>query len=193
MRVLYFDIDTLRPDHLGCYGYLRNTSPNIDRIARQGTICTNNYASDAPCLPSRAALFLGRPGIHTGVVDHGGFAADPYNVGENRQFRHTPEWFSWPTAMRSAGLYPVSFSPFAERHSAWWFYFGWREMYNSGKGGMESAEDLMPAALDWIAAHGGGGQLVPAHQHLGPARALPRARGVRLPLPERALRGLADR
>ena len=35
MRILYVDIDTLRPDHLGCYGYGRNTSPNIDRVARE--------------------------------------------------------------------------------------------------------------------------------------------------------------
>ena len=36
MRILMLDIDTLRPDHLGCYGYHRNTSPNIDRIAQPG-------------------------------------------------------------------------------------------------------------------------------------------------------------
>jgi hypothetical protein len=33
MRVLYIDIDSLRADHLGCYGYPRNTIPNIDRLA----------------------------------------------------------------------------------------------------------------------------------------------------------------
>ena len=36
MKILYVDIDTLRPDHLGCYGYARNTSENIDAIARDG-------------------------------------------------------------------------------------------------------------------------------------------------------------
>ena len=28
MRILFIDIDTLRPDHMGCYGYSRNTTPN---------------------------------------------------------------------------------------------------------------------------------------------------------------------
>lgn len=35
MRVLYIDIDSLRPDHLGCYGYSRNTGPNIDESSLQ--------------------------------------------------------------------------------------------------------------------------------------------------------------
>ena len=72
MRILYLDIDTLRPDHLGCYGYHRNTSPNIDRIAAGGTRFDNCYVSDAPCLPSRAGMFTGQFGIHTGAVGHGG-------------------------------------------------------------------------------------------------------------------------
>ena len=33
MRILFIDIDTLRPDHLGCYVYGRDTSPNLDLIA----------------------------------------------------------------------------------------------------------------------------------------------------------------
>jgi len=56
MKIVYFDIDTLRPDRLGCYGYHRNTSPHIDSIAAEGIRCNNYYTSDAPCLPSRTAL-----------------------------------------------------------------------------------------------------------------------------------------
>ncbi len=66
MRILYIDIDTLRPDHLGCYGYHRNTSPNIDAIAANGTRFTSVYASDVPCLPSRTALVTGTFGIRNG-------------------------------------------------------------------------------------------------------------------------------
>lgn len=35
MRVLLFDIDTLRADHMGCYGYGRNTTPVMDEIAKE--------------------------------------------------------------------------------------------------------------------------------------------------------------
>ena len=41
-------------------------------------------------------------------------------------------------------------SPFGERHSAWWWYAGWKEIYNPGLGGVEVADDVTPLALDWI-------------------------------------------
>ena len=68
MNVLFIDIDTLRPDHMGCYGYGRNTTPNFDAIAREGVRFDNYYCSDAPCLPSRAALVSGTFGIKNGVA-----------------------------------------------------------------------------------------------------------------------------
>ncbi len=51
MRVLYLDIDTLRADHLGCYGYHRATTPNLDALAAEGVRFASAYASDVPCLP----------------------------------------------------------------------------------------------------------------------------------------------
>jgi arylsulfatase A-like enzyme len=36
MRILYIDVDALRADHLGCYGYHRDTTPTIDRLAAEG-------------------------------------------------------------------------------------------------------------------------------------------------------------
>lgn len=65
MRILYVDIDTLRADHLGCAGYHRNTTPNIDAIAANGIRFANVYASDVPCLPSRTALISGMFGIRS--------------------------------------------------------------------------------------------------------------------------------
>ena len=150
MRILFLDLDTLRPDHLGCYGYHRNTSPNIDRIAAEGTRFTNYFCSDAPCLPSRAALMTGRHGIHTGVVGHGGTTADMRIEGESRDFRDRMSFENLPAVLRRAGFRTVSISPFAERHAAWWFYAGFNEMYNPGKGGMESAEEVTPTVMKWL-------------------------------------------
>ena len=151
MRVLYIDIDTLRADHMGCYGYLRDTTPNLDRIARQAVRFDNCYVSDAPCLPSRASMFNGRFGIHTGVVGHGGSAADIRPIGRDRSFStmHQRPGLIW-SLRTQAGLYPVTFSTFAERHAAWWFYEGWHEVFNCGGRGGEGAEQVGPPALDWV-------------------------------------------
>ncbi len=153
MRVLFLDLDTLRPDHLGCYGYHRDTSPTIDRIAAGGVRFEKYYCSDAPCLPSRAALMSGRFGIHNGAVGHGGTAADMRIDGSPRGFRERFSVECLPRIFKRAGMKTVSISPFAERHSAWWFYAGFDEMHNTGKGGVESAEDVTPTVLKWIKAN----------------------------------------
>ena len=81
MRILYLDIDTMRADHLSCYGYLRQTTPNIDRLCADSLRLDNCYVSDAPCLPSRGSMFTGQFGIHSGIVGHGGTAADWRIIG----------------------------------------------------------------------------------------------------------------
>ncbi len=50
-------IDCLRPDHLGCYGYTRDTSPTIDALARVGWNYERAYAPSSWTKPSVASLF----------------------------------------------------------------------------------------------------------------------------------------
>lgn len=154
MRILYIDIDSLRPDHLGCYGYQRNTSPNIDALAGDGVRFENCYTSDAPCLPSRTALWSGRFGFRTGVVGHGGSAAQPFVEGPARSFRDVFGETSWMSALQQAGYRTVTVSSFAARHGAWHWYAGYDEMYNPGFGGMDTADQVAPIALDWLARNG---------------------------------------
>lgn len=156
MRVILFDIDTLRSDHLGCYGYGRNTSPAIDSIAEEGVRFDNYYCPNAPCLPSRASLITGRYGIRNGVLGHGGTAADLRLQGESRHFQDSCSQNGLFMQFRRAGMHTVSFSTFAERHSAWWFNAGFNECCNVGKCGGESAEEVTPHVLDWLRRNGAG-------------------------------------
>ena len=155
MRILYIDIDSLRADHLGCYGYGRNTSPNIDRLAGEGIRFNQCFASDTPCLPSRSAMFTGRFGIHTGVVTHGGTNADPFVMGKPRNFCGNPEIMHWPKMLNDhANLKTVSVSSFANRHAAWWYYQGFTEMHDTGKAGGEIVDDVLPTVEKWLSENG---------------------------------------
>jgi len=59
-------IDTLRPDHLGCYGYGRPTSPHLDALAAEGMLFENATAPSPWTLPSHASLLTGLyPSHHT--------------------------------------------------------------------------------------------------------------------------------
>jgi arylsulfatase A-like enzyme len=69
-NIVLITVDTLRADHLSCYGYERKTSPNIDKIAEQGIIFKNAIAPSSWTAPSMVSLFTSvYPGNH-GVV-HG--------------------------------------------------------------------------------------------------------------------------
>ena len=152
MRILYLDLDSCRPDHLGCYGYHRNTSPNIDAIARQAMVFNNCHTSDAPCLPSRTAFYSGRFGIQSGVVGHGGTAASIKVEGPSRNFNDTYLTQGLAHQLQRLGYHTAMISPFGQRHSAHWFYAGFNEIHNSGGGGMESAEQVWPSIEKWLGA-----------------------------------------
>ena len=64
MNVIWFVIDTLRSDHLSCYGYFRETSPNIDRLAKEGILFEDSYASAIATGPAFTSLFTGLAAIH---------------------------------------------------------------------------------------------------------------------------------
>lgn len=153
MRILFFDIDTLRADHLGCYGYERPTSPAIDAVAADGVRLDNVYASDLPCLPSRTALSSGRFGIHTGVAGHGGTAAAPFPEGSERGFRSRDAAETWASQMQEAGHWTASISTFPERHSAYHFLAGFNESYNLGTRGLETADQVADVTLEWLGRH----------------------------------------
>ncbi len=57
--VLLITIDTLRPDHLGMYDYLRDTSPNMDAFAKTSTVFTRAYSTAPLTTPSIVSMLTG--------------------------------------------------------------------------------------------------------------------------------------
>ena len=60
MNVIVYVLDQLRPDFLSCYGFGRETSPNIDALALDGVCFKNAYATSSWTKPSCASLLTGQ-------------------------------------------------------------------------------------------------------------------------------------
>ncbi len=74
MNILFIDIDTLRADHLGCYGYSKRTSPTIDRLAAEGVRFERCYAPGIPTTPAHTTIYTGQHPLTHNIVCHGGTA-----------------------------------------------------------------------------------------------------------------------
>ena len=79
-NIVLITIDALRADHLSCYGYERNTSPNIDKVAEKGILFKNVIAPSSWTAPSMVSLFTSTYPINHGVI-HG------LNVRKKREKR----------------------------------------------------------------------------------------------------------
>lgn len=150
MRIILFDIDCLRPDHLGCYGYHRPTSPNIDRIAGQGVRFNNYFCADSPCLPSRMGFASGRFGINNGVVSNHSAGAK-FQIKTRGYVGPEPENEMLMRRLRTTGLDTISISNFADRHNMFWYTCGFSEFHTPNlKGGQETAEEIHVPVMRWL-------------------------------------------
>lgn len=69
-RVVLVSIDTLRPEHLGCYGYDRPTSPHLDAIAKAGVVFERATSTAPWTLPGHASMLTGLYPSRLGIRDH---------------------------------------------------------------------------------------------------------------------------
>lgn len=75
-NVLFIVVDTLRSDHLGCYGYRNISTPNIDSLARCGTLFKEVISQIPLTTPSHASLFTSTYPQFNKVRDNAGYKLD---------------------------------------------------------------------------------------------------------------------
>jgi len=78
LHIILITIDTLRADHLGCYGYPRATSPFIDSLAASGTLFEKAFASISTTAPSHASIFTSLYPIQHNVLKNGHRLSDSF-------------------------------------------------------------------------------------------------------------------
>jgi len=69
-NLILISVDTLRPDHLGCYGHVRDTSPTLDALAERGVRFVDVTAPSPWTLPSHATMLTGLYPSRHGVKSH---------------------------------------------------------------------------------------------------------------------------
>ena len=79
-HVILISIDTLRADHLGCYGYSRDTSPNIDALAAESVLFNHALAPVPITLPSHCSMLTGTTPLYHKVHDNIGFRLSDSNT-----------------------------------------------------------------------------------------------------------------
>ena len=144
MKVILLVIDTLRADHLGCYGYHRNTSPNIDRLAKEGVVFENAYPTDVPTQPSFTSIFTGERGIQTGIVSH------------SQTEKLSEQTSCFPELLSQKGITTVAVSTLYMMRR--WFARGYKYYMNPISGIRNrlqqiDAEEINSFALPWIKEH----------------------------------------
>ncbi|MGE5207660.1 MAG: sulfatase-like hydrolase/transferase [Chlamydiota bacterium] len=77
VNLLLVTIDTLRPDHLGCYGSRQVRTPNIDSLAAAGTRFEHAYTPVPITLPSHTVMMTGTYPMYSGINDFSGNRVNP--------------------------------------------------------------------------------------------------------------------
>jgi arylsulfatase A-like enzyme len=138
-NVILVCVDSLRPDHLGCYGYPLPTSPQLDRLAASGARFTQALANATWTLPSISTLFTSLyPSAH---------GMHSYSM-ERQRARPLP-----PTALTLARFLAVHGYRTAGFSDGGWVSrdFGLDAGFEHWEEGTFGIKDLMDKALGWIA------------------------------------------
>ncbi len=70
MNVVILGVDSLRPDHLGFYGYSRDTAPNIDALLRESVTFDSAWTPIARTYPAWTSMMTGLLPINSGIRDN---------------------------------------------------------------------------------------------------------------------------
>ena len=87
-QVIFLMTDTTRKDMVGCYGYPKMKTPNLDRLAEEGIRYENAYTCQPVCGPARSAIFTGTFPHTNGMVTNSIALGDNVKTIGQRLYDH---------------------------------------------------------------------------------------------------------
>ncbi|MDX2036276.1 MAG: sulfatase-like hydrolase/transferase [Isosphaeraceae bacterium] len=115
-NVVFILADDLGWGDLGCYGNRALPTPNLDRLAAEGTLFTHFYVGGSVCSPSRSAFLTARyPAVNR---IHGHFATDDLNRGRGMPDSLDPAIPTLAAALRDVGYKTAHIGKWHLGHSA---------------------------------------------------------------------------
>src|SRR5438105_5034323 len=145
MNILFIVVDTLRADHLGCYGYGKPTSPAIDRLASEGVLFERCYAPGIPTTPAHTTMYTGMHPLSHNIVCHGG------SVELDRKIPVLPELLQWAGYTTCAVDNLFDIKPWLAR--GYEFYINPSHRHKMRL--LVSADEINRRAIPWLKAHAG--------------------------------------
>src|SRR5439155_17158544 len=135
-NVVLVSIDTLRADHLGCYGYHRPTSPNIDRFANDAVLFEQVVNTGGGTLPVHMSMFTSLPPIVHNVQPYNGRRLDAERITLAEQ-------------LKERGYTTAAFADGGWLRAQFGFDQGF-DLYDDAGGGFRK---IIPKVLAWIHTH----------------------------------------
>jgi arylsulfatase A-like enzyme len=145
-NLVLITLDTVRADHLASYGYIRETTPNLDRLARESVLFERCMAPMSTTLPSHTSMLTG-----VWPVEHGVMA----NIKKAVVYEREERLVSLAELMRDAGYDCAAFVAAFPLRASTGLSDGF-DVYGEpqGKQRERSAEEVTEEALAWLEQRG---------------------------------------
>ncbi len=141
-NVILISLDTLRADHLGCYGYPKNTSPNIDLLAQEGALFSQTFAHAPGTYPSHWSMMTAL------------FPSNHYYYYHMDHF-YNPSLLTLADLLREEGYATSAFTGGAGVSARLGFAQGFDSYFEYKGSGVEqeNLEDLYTRTQKWLQAY----------------------------------------
>jgi arylsulfatase A-like enzyme len=144
-NIILISIDTLRADHLSCYGYERETTPSTDTLSQDSVLFTHAYSPSPSTLPSHMSMLTSLYPTNHGLVTM------PLGGPQGDVLRLDPAIMTLSDLMRTKDYVTAAFTGGAQISSQFGFSKGF-DFYQENKGSIlkDTAENLTEKVSEWL-------------------------------------------